>query len=1119
MRSLLASPSAAAARISGLRAAASASSTAVFSRSFFAYAHEMKTPSSSSGVTSLVEESLRRETRRQRDELIMIASESICYPECEPMMASCFGNVYAEGQPDLRLSRVSPALAADDSMFHAWHRRLSDGRFYRGCGEADRVELLAKYYIAQAFSLLNGSPAADQIHANVQALSGSPANLAIYSALLKYGDRMLTLNLSHGGHLSHGSPFNVSGKLYKVTQYSVDPKSRLLNYDEIHRIAQETRPAMIVGGASAYPWDWDWKRLREIADDVGALLHADICHLAGLVVGGQLNNPLPYTDTVMFTTHKTLMGPRGAVIVTKDKNIARKIDNSVFPGMQGGPHVNNIAGIARMFEMIVQNRDAYCNLQKRIVENARVFAEALRNEGFDLEYHGTENHLMLIDLKTFKNKSGNALDGETASRLLENVGIVVNKNTLPGDATAAESSGLRIGTPWLTQRGITHDQIRDLARIMRELLGSAIGFQVWAPSGDEKCRARVPFQQLLKARREVLEISRSLPYPKLDEEIYSDANFDPLRGAATINGMTGLLIRGEKARLGLDQALTCDVLGLRDNEHSSGFFLNPDGSVLSSAVVANLGWGYNSSCGPNGEERLAVFVPSDKAADVHAWLEALSDGYVELVENDPYMKIDGPLAVDALTTKDVPTKVAQALESISLPSTITESDSQTVAASKAFFVGQNKVRGPSGEPLPRFEWTPQPTELQRTVLHDWHEQNGGDMVPFAGWRMPVKYANISAEHRAIRTAAALFDVSHMSAISVKGPQALAFIETTMANTAARLVDNEAQYSYMIREDGTALDDAYVYRFNREHFMIVFNASNFERDFAWLTKVNEGAVCIDLENPTKRAPGPVELTPLRDAGADSLLDIAFQGPKSLPILSRLVDRDEDRTALAEGKLNDIHHLTIRGMPVIAARTGYTGESVGFELFVHPDNTQKLWTLLLEEGREDGVIAAGLGARDSARIEAGFPLFGHELEGPENLSLTEADYGYVSRLHRPFYIGRNPYIDRTHPRAKKILRLKGSGRKTAREGHAVLDEQGNPVGTITSFAFSDDNFNFYALAAVNTSFNVNNGQTIRIARMSKDKVTGPVNDSKTVEMQVLPRFPTQEEKDAWAAQYSS
>ncbi|EDQ92581.1 uncharacterized protein MONBRDRAFT_13528 [Monosiga brevicollis MX1] len=400
-------------------------------RTFFAY---QKT---SPAVTSLVEQAVRDETRRQRDELVLIPSESICYPECEKVLASPFGNIYAEGQPDLRLSR------------------------------SDRVELLAKHYVANTFARLEGGISADRIHANVQALSGSPANLAIYAGLLRPGDRLLTLHLSHGGHLSHGSPFNVSGKLYATTQYQIDPNSRKLDYDAIARLAQEKRPAMIVGGASAYPFDWDWARLREIADDVGALLHADVCHLAGLIIGGQLQNPLPYADTVMFTTHKTLMGPRGAVIVTKDKDMARRIDNAVFPGMQGGPHMNSIAGIARMFELIDHHYDDYKELQRLVVHNSKVFADALVSQGFSLEYGGTENHMVLIDLKKYRVADGCPLDGETASRLLENVGIIVNKNTLPGDENASDSSGLRVATPWLTQRGVTDAQIHELATIMQ----------------------------------------------------------------------------------------------------------------------------------------------------------------------------------------------------------------------------------------------------------------------------------------------------------------------------------------------------------------------------------------------------------------------------------------------------------------------------------------------------------------------------------------------------------------------------------------------------------------------------------------------------------------------------
>lgn len=336
-------------------------------RTLFAYA-----ATSQERPVSLVEAAVRDEERRQRDQLVLIPSESICLPETALASGSAFGNLYCEGQPALRLCRNSEALSKDAALFDAWHRRLSDGRFYQGCGVADRVELLAKRYVAEAFARLSGSPDADHIYANVQALSGGPANLCIYEALLKHGDSMLTLNLSHGGHLSHGSPFNVSGKLYHATQYSVDPKTRKVNYDNVAQMARECKPRMIVAGASAYPWDWDWTRLREIADEVGAYLHADVCHPAGMIIGGHLRNPLPYADTVMFTTHKTLMGPRGSVIVTKCRDLARRIDNAVFPGFQGGPHLDTIAGIARQFEVIVTRFEEFSDLQGRIIDNAQV---------------------------------------------------------------------------------------------------------------------------------------------------------------------------------------------------------------------------------------------------------------------------------------------------------------------------------------------------------------------------------------------------------------------------------------------------------------------------------------------------------------------------------------------------------------------------------------------------------------------------------------------------------------------------------------------------------------------------------------------------------------------------
>ncbi|GMV80111.1 MAG: hypothetical protein AMXMBFR7_12950 [Planctomycetota bacterium] len=1079
-------------------------------------------PEPSSPAGSYVEEIARAESRRQMDELILIPSESICMPEVARLMASDFGNLYAEGQPDLRLGRWSTELAADNEYFKAWHRRLSDGRFYRGCAEADRVELAAKANIAQAFSLLEGSPPAGRIHVNVQALSGSPANLSVYTALLEHGDTLLTLDLCHGGHLSHGSPYNVSGKQYRVFHYGIDTEAegaaRKLDYERIRAQARQCRPKMIVAGSSAYPWDFDWKTLRGIADACGALLLADIAHLAGMVVAGRLNNPLPYADVVTFTTHKTLCGPRGAAIVTACADKAKKIDNAVFPGLQGGPHVNSIAGIARLFEIILQRRESYVALQAQIIENSQTLARALQDEGFTLEYGGTNTHLLLIDLKRFKVQGGGILDGETASRLLENVGLVCNKNTLPGDRSAADSSGLRFGTPWLTQRGIKPEQLKQLAKTTRELLASATAFQVWAPSGEERCRGRVPFDGLLKARAEVSAIARKLPYPQRpagDESVVS-TNVMP----AMIGSRAGMLVRGEKARLGIDQLLTCDVLGLAEGQTVQGYMLDAQGGILDDVAVTYLGWQENPASGPNGEERIALFPHAAHYERVYLWLRAVSDGYVVLDTADPYMKIDGPFAVESLPVPLQTPELRHDVKSLPDLGGLDRAPASAIAAEKPFFVGQKALRGMlPANPKPPFEYTAPEGPLKKTVLHGWHAQAGAKLVPFGGWEMPVEYpGGIFAEHAAVRAAAGLFDVSHMSALEVRGPYALAFLECCLANSAARLVDHEAQYSYLVRETGEALDDVYVYRLKRDTFMVVVNAGNFDRDWAWFNAVNDGKVCIDAEQPGKRAPGPVQLRALRDAGPDSKLDIAFQGPLSLEILIELAADEAQRAALRAGKLNDIHPISIGGIPVLTARTGYTGEAVGFELFVHPARAQELWELLLKQGKGRGVRACGLGARDSLRTEAGFPLFGHELEGPEQLSLTEADYGFVSRFHRPFYIGRDAYIRRLSPRRKRLLRLRGSGRRSVRGGHAILDKKGQVAGVVTSFSFSDSDFNFHVLAAVRNSFKPAEGSVVRAVRATPDQIDGEPEASKVVELTVVSRFPDENEKSGWKAKYA-
>ncbi|MFW6158617.1 MAG: serine hydroxymethyltransferase, partial [Planctomycetota bacterium] len=377
---------------------------------------------------SQISQLVAAERWRQWQKLVLIPSESICRPEVADVLASPFTNIYAEGQPEPPLMHDPRDGAADAARFASWQTRLADGRYYRGCVNANRAELLAHKFIAECFAELDDSPPADAIGVCVQALSGAPANTAVYEALLEHDDTILALDLAHGGHLTHGSEFNYSGKTYHVVSYGIDPATRRLDYDRIRELALEHQPRLIIGGASSYPWDFDWAALRRIADEVGAFVLADIAHLAGMVAAGRLNNPLPHAHVLTFTTHKTLCGPRGAVILSTYPDLAKRIKAGVFPGLQGGPHIHTIAAVARLFEIIQNDRDEFVRLQQAILDNTAYLAECLEAEGFTLEYRGTNTHMLLIDLKPFDEhpNPGIPVDGEIASRLLEIAGIVCN---------------------------------------------------------------------------------------------------------------------------------------------------------------------------------------------------------------------------------------------------------------------------------------------------------------------------------------------------------------------------------------------------------------------------------------------------------------------------------------------------------------------------------------------------------------------------------------------------------------------------------------------------------------------------------------------------------------------
>lgn len=373
---------------------------------------------------------INEELNRQRNKIELIASENFVTPAVMEAMGTVLTNKYAEGYPG--------------------------HRYYGGCEYVDEVETLA---IERAKKLFNAK------FANVQAHAGANANLAVYFAFLQPGDTIMGMNLSQGGHLSHGSPVNISGKYFKVVPYGVNKETEVIDYDEMEKIAKEHQPKIIVAGASAYPRVIDFARVAEIAHSVGALFMVDMAHIAGLVAAGLHPSPMPYADVVTTTTHKTLRGPRGGLILTNNEEYAKAINKSIFPGVQGGPLMHVIAAKAVAFGEAL--KPEFKEYQENIVKNAKAFAEALVKEGFRLVSGGTDNHLVLVDVR------GQGLTGKVAEHLLDEVGITCNKNTIPFDpASPFVTSGLRLGTPAATTRGFNEDDFREIAAIIGLVLNN-----------------------------------------------------------------------------------------------------------------------------------------------------------------------------------------------------------------------------------------------------------------------------------------------------------------------------------------------------------------------------------------------------------------------------------------------------------------------------------------------------------------------------------------------------------------------------------------------------------------------------------------------------------------------
>jgi glycine hydroxymethyltransferase len=1038
---------------------------------------------------------IENERERQARKIILIPSESQAPDAVREALGSVFQNVYAEGYPDPSIHGSPQRDILDYEVQLAFYRRYSDRRYYKGVEYVDILESLARRRAAEAFAA-NGVPP-EGIWANVQPLSGSPANSAVYDALVPLGSTVMGMDLLHGGHLTHGSPANRSGKFFNIVSYGIDPKTERLNYDAIEELARQHKPRMIIAGYTSYPWMPDWARFRQIADSVGAYLLADIAHVAGMVAAGVVPSPIGYAHAVSFTTHKSLYGPRGACILTTDKKLARKIDTAVFPGEQGGPHVNAIAGMAVAFGLA--KTEPFRHLQQRIVDNARHLAEELDRRGLRIPYGGTDTHMLLVDCKNVRadfgvspdGRPGTPLMGDIAARILDIAGIVLNRNTIPGDKSAGVPSGIRIGTPWISQRGFQGPHIERLAEIIARVLQSTEPYAIAGRHGPVY-RAKINFDRLEEAKRDVVDLACELDL----DPCYSPSGYPHhyflYKPTKDPGGEWDLIeIEGTHARGFCNVAMTNDVYALRPGESQPTWILEPDGTLMSGGALKRPG---------KESTRFRLLVPKSIEARVAHWFRALSDGYVHMDNEDVFAKSPGPVVVRRLSHL-----LAEEWEA--RPPAREAFDDETVgwAFHKPYWIGQRaRANAPGGfDSLPAFEWEePADLPLKQTTLHDVHVKLGAKMVPFAGWEMPVRYESVQEEHIAVREAAGLFDVSHMGLFEFSGDNVHLFVNTITTNDVSLMNVGQAEYTFLLDPAGHVLDDAYVFRLEKNRYWLVVNAANHDKDWAWVNAVREAQVRIDTERPWSYALG-TETVVIRDMqdparGSEMRTLIALQGPRSQDILLAMLDDENDplREPLQDMKRNDIIHGRLAGYDLYLSRTGYTGEPVAYEIFVHPAAAPALWHALLEAGEPFGLRPIGLAARDSLRIEAGLPLYGHELAGPLDLNPGDAGFDPYVKLYKPFFIGKAAYMAHELERQARLIRFRFDEQhaRMPRQGDVVVNRKGRVVGAVTSCSIDGEGW-LTGLAYVQKQY-AQQGARLGIFQLdNRSWASKPLSDLKT------------------------
>ncbi len=1064
------------------------------------------------------------EEERQARKLIMIPSESMAPLAVRQALGSVFNNVYAEGYPPLRMTRDDEDLLLDYPHQLAYYRRYADRRFYKGVDYVHFVETLAQRRAALIFA--NQRVSDKNIYVNVQPLSGAAANLSVYDAICQTGDTVMGMDLFQGGHLTHGSEFNFSGKRFRVASYGVSKATGKLDYDEIRDLARNHKPKMIIAGFTSYTWAPDWELFAEIAHEVGAVLLADISHPAGMATAGAFPNPVGIADVITCTTHKTLCGPRGAIIMTTDEDLGKRIDLAVFPGEQGGPHTQKFAAMAVAFK--IAGTDAFKRMMHRIKENAATLADGLTRRGLKLAYGGTDTHFCMLDLNSVKSKTGAPLRGEPAVRILDMAGIVANKNTIPGDTLTALGMGIRLGTPWLTQRGFGPAEIDRVAGLIHKTVTNIQPFSYIGLSG-ELPRGKIDLDIFEEIKMEVAGLaatgaaetpSRGTGYP----------HFFGLQKAAVSDGHGLVLVSGDRATPGLNQIVTTDIAGLQAEQTTVGYILDPEGCAMDTVALLRV------AADEYGRDRYFVRTHQRNHGRVLAWLRGLADGYTLFDSKDVLAKVEGPLVVVEMTQGEAAElgDLSALLHADTGPSDwagrhaleLFRTTPDRFELQKPYFVGQHvlaEVRDTTE--LPVFRWQePENAPLKRTALYEWHKAHTRHIVPFAGWEMPVWYTGVLDEHNVVRRAAGLFDVSHMGVFEATGPHAEEFLDLVLTNYVRWYAPGESFYSYLLDVDGNVIDDLLIYRRAKDNFQIVVNASNADKDWAWLNAVNNGEVLLDRSRPALKVLRPATLRNLKDpsSGPDMRVDLALQGPASMRILQSLTDDARLQDQIGRVPRTGVTQCVLAGFDLVIARTGYTGEDVGYEIFVHPDRAVAFWEKLMEAGKPFGIQPTGLAARDSTRTEAGLPLYGHELAGHFNISPAGARFAAYVKLHKPYFIGREAYLAKEKGRTMEVARFRMNERgvRMPKTSDPVVNKKGQVMGWVTSAAVDVDGV-ILGLAYVQSRY-AKPGDEIGIFNLPAKPL---VEKDNKAELQpgdkialsdaatLLPRFPGKAERAHW------